>query len=153
MPHHLIPHECTATWPSSAHTYASPHVIQRSSYAARTSLVTPASERTSSITCIQVLGPTGLSATISTDQSYSRLMSSASLWCDDWHHSSGLSICSLRTLVWICSTLFGRPFVKRFALCYRSVVCLWPSCTVAKWLDRSRWNFARRYASALATLC
>jgi len=48
--------------------------------------------------------------------------------------------------------LFGRPFVKRFALCYRSVVCpvcpvglsvcLWRSCTVAKRLDGPRWNLA-----------
>ena len=42
--------------------------------------------------------------------------------------------------------VFGRPFVKRFALCYQSVVCpvclscLWRSCTVAKRLDGSRWN-------------
>ena len=37
-------------------------------------------------------------------------------------HLSVLSI-----FVWLQSisyTLFGRPFVKRFALCYRSVVCL-----------------------------
>jgi len=43
----------------------------------------------------------------------------------------------------------GRPFVKQFALCYRSVVCLscpvcmsclWRSCTVAKRLDGSKWN-------------
>ena len=53
--------------------------------------------------------------------------------------------------------VFGRPFVKRFALCYRSVVCpvclsclssylscLWRSCTVAKRLDGSRWNSACR---------
>jgi len=48
-----------------------------------------------------------------------------------------LQLC-LRTLLLI----FGRPFVKRFALCYRSVVC--PVClsvtfvTVAKRLDGSR---------------
>jgi len=35
-------------------------------------------------------------------------------------------------------------FVKRFALCYRSVVCLWRSCAVAKRLDGSRWNLACR---------
>jgi len=37
--------------------------------------------------------------------------------------------------------VFGRPFVKRLALRYRSVVlsvCLERSCTVAKWLDGSR---------------
>jgi len=42
---------------------------------------------------------------------------------------------------------FGRPFVKRFALCYRTVVCLsclWRWCTVAKRLDGSRWNLACR---------
>jgi len=45
----------------------------------------------------------------------------------------------------------GRPFVKRFALCYRSVVCpvclsvcLWRLCTVAKRLGGSRWNLACR---------
>jgi len=41
----------------------------------------------------------------------------------------------------------GRPFVKRFALCYRSVVCpvcLWRWCIVAKRLDESRRNLACR---------
>ena len=28
------------------------------------------------------------------------------------------------------STFFGRPFVKRFALCYQTVVCLVLSCLV-----------------------
>ena len=46
---------------------------RQSSYAARTSLVAPASERASSITCVQVLGPTGLAAAISIDWSYGRL--------------------------------------------------------------------------------
>jgi len=36
--------------------------------------------------------------------------------------------------VCFCRIVFGRPFVKRFALCYRSVVCLFclscPSCPV-----------------------
>jgi len=32
--------------------------------------------------------------------------------------------------------IFGRPFVKRFALCYQTVVC--PVCTVTKRLDGSR---------------
>jgi len=49
------------------------------------------------------------------------------------------------------SIFIGRPFVKRFALCCQIVVCpvmsvlscLWSSCTVAKRLDRSRWNLAR----------
>jgi len=51
--------------------------------------------------------------------------------------------------------IFGRPFVKQFALCYQTVVCLfclsslsvcpvglqrW--CTVAKRLNGSRWNLA-----------
>jgi len=48
--------------------------------------------------------------------------------------------------------IFGRPFAKRFALCYRSVVCLsclvlsclWRSCTMAKRLDESRRNLACR---------
>jgi len=36
---------------------------------------------------------------------------------------------------------FGRPFVKRFALCYQTVVCpvcLQHWCIVAKWFDGSR---------------
>jgi len=44
-------------------------------------------------------------------------------------------------------TLIGRPFVKRFALCYRSVVCpvcLWCWCIVAKRFDGSRRNLACR---------
>ena len=28
--------------------------------------------------------------------------------------------------IWVTSLVFGRPFVKRFALCYRTVVC--PVC-------------------------
>jgi len=46
---------------------------RRSSYAARTSLVAPASERASSIMCVQVLGPNRLTMVISTDRSYGRL--------------------------------------------------------------------------------
>jgi len=46
---------------------------QWSSYAARTSLVAPASERASSIACVQVLGPTVLAAVISIDRCYCRL--------------------------------------------------------------------------------
>jgi len=47
------------------------------------------------------------------------------------------------------SFVFGRPFVKRFALYCRTVVlsvlsCLWRWCTVAKRLDGSRWNLACR---------
>jgi len=45
----------------------------------------------------------------------------------------------------IMIVVFGQPFVKWFALCYRSVVCpvcLWCSCTVAKRFDGSRWNLA-----------
>ena len=41
-----------------------------SRYVARTSLVAPASERASSITCVHVLGPTRLAAAISIDRSY-----------------------------------------------------------------------------------
>ena len=48
-------------------------------------------------------------------------------------------------------TVFGRPFVKRFALCYRTVVylsvcpvCLWRWCIVAKRFDGTRWNLACR---------
>ena len=46
--------------------------------------------------------------------------------------------------------VFGQPFVKRFALCYRTVVCpvlsvclscLWRWCSVAKQLDGSRWDW------------
>ena len=37
-----------------------------------------------------------------------------------------LEPCSLFVLVWTLS-VFGRPFVKRFALCYQTVVCL-PMC-------------------------
>jgi len=49
--------------------------------------------------------------------------------------------------------ILGRPFVKRFALCYRTVVlyvcpvchvCLWRWCTVAKQLDGSKWNLTCR---------
>jgi len=48
-------------------------------------------------------------------------------------------------------TVFGRPFVKRFALSYRTVVC--PVClTVAKRLDGSRCHLVRREASGQATL-
>jgi len=53
-------------------------------------------------------------------------------------------------------SIFGRPFVKWFALCYRTVVCLvclWCWCIVAKRLDVSRWNLAWRKASAPTTLC
>jgi len=46
---------------------------RRSSYATRTSLVAPASVRASSITCVQVLGPTVLAAAISIDRCYCRL--------------------------------------------------------------------------------
>jgi len=54
--------------------------------------------------------------------------------------------------------IFGRPFVKRFALCYQTIClsvlsCLWHWCTVAKRLDGSRWNLSCRWASAPATLC
>ena len=47
------------------------------------------------------------------------------------------------------SLIFGWPFVKRFALCNLTVVlsclsCLWRWCIVAKQLDGSRWNLARR---------
>jgi len=46
--------------------------------------------------------------------------------------------------------VFGRPFVKRSALCYHPVclyclLCLWHWCIVAKRLDGSRWNLACRY--------
>jgi len=41
-----------------------------SSYAARTSLIAPASERASAITCVQVLSPTVLAAAISIDRCY-----------------------------------------------------------------------------------
>jgi len=40
--------------------------------------------------------------------------------------------------------VFGRPFVKRFTLCYRTIVCpvcLWLWCVVAKRLDGSRWTW------------
>jgi len=46
---------------------------RRSSYAARTSLVAPASERASLITCVQVLSPTVLAVVISIDRCYCRL--------------------------------------------------------------------------------
>jgi len=49
-------------------------------------------------------------------------------------------------------TVFGWPFIKRFALCYQTVVCsvcpvslfvcLWRWCIVAKQLDGSVWNLA-----------
>jgi len=54
-------------------------------------------------------------------------------------------------LSWSPGVIFRRPFVKRFALCYRTVVlscpvchsvCLWRWCIVAKRLDRWRWNLA-----------
>ena len=63
-------------------------------------------------------------------------------WIDIWPFS----------LLW--PLVFGRPFVKRFALCYQTVACL--SCLYvcpvlfvtlvngAKRLDRSRWNLACR---------
>jgi len=42
--------------------------------------------------------------------------------------------------------IFGRLFVKtvRPMLSVRCPVCLWRSCTVAKQLDGSRWNFVCR---------
>ena len=46
---------------------------RRSSHEARTSLVAPASVQASSITCVQVLGPTVLAAAISIDRCYGRL--------------------------------------------------------------------------------
>ena len=51
----------------------------------------------------------------------------------------------------IITLVFGRRFVKRFALCYRTIVrsvclsvlsCLWRSCTVAKRLNGSTRNLA-----------
>ena len=49
-------------------------------------------------------------------------------------------------------TVFGWPFIKRFALCYQTVVCsvcpvslfvcLWRWCIVASQLDGSVWNLA-----------
>jgi len=54
---------------------------------------------------------------------------------------------------WVHENIDGRPFIKRFALCYRTVVCLsclsvlswlWRWCTVAKRFDGSRWNLACR---------
>jgi len=70
-----------------------------------------------------------------------------------WGHCVGLHIFTVPQLICInFGTLqrhfIGRPFVKRFALCCQTVVCLsvlsclWRSCTVAKRLDRSRWNLA-----------
>jgi len=50
--------------------------------------------------------------------------------------------------VWL--PVFGRPFLKRFALCHRAVicpvctVCLQRWCIVAKRLYASRWSLARR---------
>jgi len=47
-------------------------------------------------------------------------------------------------------TIFGRPFVKRFALCYRTVVCLsCPVCNVGAlwtngWMDQDATCFAGR---------
>jgi len=45
----------------------------------------------------------------------------------------------------VYSSIFERPFVKRFALCYQTVVCslcdvgiLWPNGC----MDGSRWNLA-----------
>jgi len=55
--------------------------------------------------------------------------------------------------------VFGRPFVKtvRRMLSVRCMsvcpVCMWRWCIVAKRLDGSRWNLARRWALAPATLC
>jgi len=55
---------------------------------------------------------------------------------------------SLKTKSLNCLNVFGRPFAKRFALCYRTIVlyvcpvCLWHWCIVAKRLDGSRWNVA-----------
>jgi len=82
MPRHLIPCE---TW-THAELVTPPALpprvhfptrairsARRSSYAARTSFVTPASVRASSITCTQVLGPTVLAAAISIDRCYGRL--------------------------------------------------------------------------------
>jgi len=77
MPRHLIPRECTATPPSSppcSHFSTSAiRSAQCSSYAARIPLVAAASEWASSITCVQVLGPTVLAAAISTNRFYSQL--------------------------------------------------------------------------------
>jgi len=81
MPRHLIPRKCTATPPSypallPLRVRFSTRAIRsarRSSYVARTSLVTPASERAPSITCVQVHGPTRPAAANSTDRSYGRL--------------------------------------------------------------------------------
>jgi len=64
------------------------------------------------------------------------------------YNSRFYALCCL-LVRWIC--FIGRPFVKRFALCHRTVVlsvclsCLWGWCTVAKWLDGSRltWHASR----------
>ena len=65
-----------------------------------------------------------------------------------FYRQSEVILCVVVYLCVIFSTfyiVFGRPFVKRFALCYRYVICL--SCLsltlvyiVAKRLDGSRWN-------------
>jgi len=74
------------------------------------------------------------------------------IWPQNRHYGvvlTGLRVTGLRVSVYV----FGRPFIKRFALCYQTVVylsvlsvlsCLWRSCTEAKRLDGSRWNLARR---------
>jgi len=82
MPRHLIPCETRMHAELVTPLALPPRVrfptrtirsARRSSYAARTSLVAPASERASSITCVQVLGPTVLATAISIDRCYCRL--------------------------------------------------------------------------------
>jgi len=61
----------------------------------------------------------------------------------------GTILCSIRNCISIASAVFGRPFVKRFALCYRTVVLsvlfcdvgvLWPN----GWIDQNKtWHGGR----------
>jgi len=53
-----------------------------------------------------------------------------------------LTLCRTSSSLIMSTQLIGRPFIKRFAPCYRTVVLSW--CIVAKWLDGSRWNMACR---------
>ena len=86
---------------------------------------------------------------------------------DTYLHHSSMSLSSLsispslpshsHKLVFLlrCFLLFfGRSFAKRFAPCYRTVVCpSCPVCNMAKLLDILGCHFVWRQASALATLC
>jgi len=67
-----------------------------------------------------------------------------------YHLLQTFILCTLFIFMHTLHSVFGRPFVKRFALCYQTVVCL--SCSVCDvgvlwpngWMDQDKTWHARR---------